>query len=439
MPDNTKSSDAPKSASTPKYIHPIDLLRYRLRHALEEAENLVELTVGNYELGYYKVFDSTLLGAVLRANAYCDDPKKVVCHEAPHALTLARLAAIGIGEWLRYGLGERAGTFETEMRDSLKNLKLWANSFPNLPILPGYVDYYARWKSSLEKAWKLDGELSSVATQSRDTAEWKQALQDALDTILLINAEFENYCSVATDLAADLEEPYAALVAAMNPVAEILDKIGPRLLYGFDDSEELEWLIEHLRHLFAQCTGCLQGGQWRYPPQKLFQQLPRQASDDPPMEFWEAWDRTERFGDYVIYALGGPSAAVDSSTPNTVAKHPPEVFPRHKRTRATRVGQEALERGREDSVAHVIRTLAEGGKSSITSKMVSEKTRGSDNRPIPSGTVRNTKAWKNRERIIKEAGGDRDLPQSFNSYDAYHTDHTPLDDAIDNEEREYNS
>jgi hypothetical protein len=261
MPKCTASPTEPAPSPGLKYIHPVDLLKYRLRYALEDASQLVEVTLDNYELYEYEFEGHRMCTHRLRADAYCDDPRKRFYSPAARSLKLALPSAIGIGESLRWGMAERAGTFETELRATLDGLNSYVGSFPDMPLLPILRSCFAKWEGNLEKAWKLAAELEHVAVESRDPAEWRQALRDVLDEVRSLHFAFYDYHLAAKDTEADLTRDYDRLIAAMDLVEDRLVRIGPRLLHAMDDHEDASSLVEHFTSNMTQCRGNLY--RWR--------------------------------------------------------------------------------------------------------------------------------------------------------------------------------
>lgn len=299
MPENTASSDATKTPPRLTYIHPKDLLLTRLRGVAEDAGDLVDITLANYELYYYRQDGQSICSHKLRENAYCN-PSEKVYPKACKALKLAVPAAVGIGEWLRWGMDQRAGTFETEVRGTLAALHADVNLFPALALVPVLEALFARWEPNLDKLAQLEGELGHAAVESRDPAEWNLALHGAFRTVELLDEAFVAYCSAAKDPTADLTEHYEALIGAMAPLEEKLVEIGPRLLYAFDYQEEAQRLVEHIPHWLTQCAGSL--SYWRR--QERSPKRPRrELSAELPSEFRDAWKYVLRLGDYIAYAL----------------------------------------------------------------------------------------------------------------------------------------
>lgn len=197
---------------------------------------------------------------------------------------------------------QRAGTFETEVRSTLAALNADVGNFPNLAFYPVLADRFARWEPNLEKLAQLENELSQVAVESRDPAEWKQALQGMLKTVVFLYKAFAPYRLAARNQTTDLADHYKALVEAMTAVEEKLVEIGPRLLYTFNDRQELLWLFEHVPHRFTQCAGSL--FYWQRHARS-----PKRTAEERslPSAFRDARKCVRRLGDLVYDALGEPN------------------------------------------------------------------------------------------------------------------------------------
>lgn len=297
MTKHTASPDA-HSERTPsprlEYIHPVDLLQYRLGTALEEASELVDVTLANFVLRYEKRDDGrTWYTSVLRDNAYCD-PYKTRYPKARRALALAFAAAIGISEWLRWGLQERAGTFETELRAALTDMQTDAYDFPSLPLYPVLKSRYARWEQNLSRVWELQAELGNVAVESRDPAEWYGALHNMLKAVRALDEAFATYGSAAEDLTADWATHHTPLVAALDSVKDNLVKIGPRLVYAFKDHDDVRSLVEDLPFWLTQCSG---NHAIRRAYDCDIRRSSREASARLGSAFEPAWHRVAKLGE----------------------------------------------------------------------------------------------------------------------------------------------
>lgn len=413
MPESTANSGTGKPPPRLTYIHPVDLLLTRLRVVLEDAGDLVDITLGNYELYYYRMDGRSMCSHRLRASAYCD-PSEKVYPQGCKALKLAAPAAVGISEWLRWGMGQRAGTFETEVRATLAELKADVASFPDLALVPVLQACLARWKPNLDKLAQLDNELGHAPVGSRDPDEWNQALQGALKTVGLLHEAFVAFHAAATDRTANLTDQYEAMVAAMTAVEEKLVEIGPRLLYAFDD-DEAQWLVEHVPHWFTNCAGNLY--HWRRHA-GLPKRPPQDRSVRLPSAFRDAWKHVLRLSDFIAYALG------DSN----VVQARGSRARRRRRCRASHRNAESdFIQGREDTIAEKIRELIDEGRA-VTSEAVSAKCAGSDGSGIPAGTVRSSKAWKRRKEIAADRTGDLTYLEKYKPVPAFSSDQTPLDE-----------
>lgn len=99
-----------------EYIHAVDLLLTRVQRVLENAGDLVDVTLDSYELAHYQVDGRSTYGCKLRSNG-CRDPRKKYYLQALEALKLAAAAAVRISDW-RHGASEYGRPAESRTLDS---------------------------------------------------------------------------------------------------------------------------------------------------------------------------------------------------------------------------------------------------------------------------------------------------------------------------------
>ena len=92
-----------------KCYHPVTVLKGRVRYAWQSVSGLDELSSLHAD----------------NRSKFWDD----YGNPAEQALRLATSASHGCGRWLHYGLGQRAGVFETEIRAVLHELESWFGVF----------------------------------------------------------------------------------------------------------------------------------------------------------------------------------------------------------------------------------------------------------------------------------------------------------------------
>jgi len=397
-----------------RYIHPVDLLRDRLFDANCCASVLIEVSVDNYELTYY-VTDSgvRLDSSKLRPDGYCNDIRKRHVAPAMRALERALPAAISIGQWLRWGMPERAGAFETELRMALQWLRSWVFHFPGVAIFPSLKDRRLEWVAKLDKVGDMSADLEHVAIESRDPGEWNQALRDALAAANIVGRSL-NVLYIAAEVASpDLAPHEKAARVAIVSLRDVLARIGPRLVYLLDDDDYAEGLTEHLPDwLFERVDQLCRWGEQRPDPEKLDLAI----RERPP-------------GTLVAKHLGafesGISYLLDPPRAQDMLQGSP--LPRKRRQRVGKADQKAFEQAREDSIAEIIRSIArEGGI--VTSGVVASRSERQDGKSIPEGTIRNSKSWRNREEIASEARGNTSYLDMYRGVDAFTGDERPFDE-----------
>lgn len=254
MHSDAKAPRLPAQPLRFPYIHPVDLMETRLRNALQDSAHLIDVCLELYQLDYCRTDVGRMLTTKLRSDAYCD-PYEQFERPALYSLKRAIPCAIGINDWLRWGMPARAGAFETELRTVLADLHSWVSHVRNLAFYPGLQDQRIRWEQNIAKGWDLLRELQLVAVESRSPAEWYDALQSALKVITAVDDAFSAYYESAKDLTADLSPEFNVLVGAFRPVDELLVRIGPRLVYAYDDPREKALAVRPWKQVLSVTVG----------------------------------------------------------------------------------------------------------------------------------------------------------------------------------------
>jgi len=109
---------------------------------------------------------------------------------------------------------------------------------------------------------------------------------------------------------------HTALDAAMDLVENNLVKIGPRLVYGFKDHNDVQSLVEHLPFWLTQCSGNLANCREHDCDVRG---ASRQASARLPSAFELAWHQVDKLGELVSCALGDQLPKLSTPEPQTIS------------------------------------------------------------------------------------------------------------------------
>ena len=167
-------------------VHPVDVLRERLDTALRKLGSLIYDAEAAHEEQLVSVDGDRRWERVPRNDVdpdFMDEIERRVIPEAHRAVTLALSATYGISRWLDYGLGDKAGDFETKLRNSLVALRLDVNGMPNTDVWAEPREHWETTFRALEQHQKtLDGlALKSNPPDPKETRGLLEAFNDALD------------------------------------------------------------------------------------------------------------------------------------------------------------------------------------------------------------------------------------------------------------------
>ena len=111
---------------------------------------------------------------------------------AQRALRQAVLATDDIGRWLRYGMGNRAGTFETDLRGVLRNIERWTFCGANRVL---------RSSQSQEAGEELQRDVEKLhALGPRPTAELLAEIGAALGIRSSIESRLASYAGLDPEI-----------------------------------------------------------------------------------------------------------------------------------------------------------------------------------------------------------------------------------------------
>lgn len=196
-----------------KFYHPVTVLEARVRDAWEFVSGLDELNF-HHRNDRLKFWDN---------------------HGKPaqQALRLASSTSYGCGRWLHYGLGQRAGIFETEIRAVLRKLKSRIGVFvPGINI----PDEFRRWwKDNVTKLEALLTELDNVAVDPEDLTRWYDELRACHDALIAVDQGMVELARLAAEASDSLKGQLYRLLAHLVPsFRESLAVVFPGLSYAHD-------------------------------------------------------------------------------------------------------------------------------------------------------------------------------------------------------------
>ena len=213
------TTDTP--APTPvriSYIHPVDLLLHRLPNAL--------IAVSAIPYGEKSL------------------------HPALRAIELARGVAFGVGQSLRFGMGDRAGVIETELRTGLDTLHLGAYGVSR--DAPPVVKRQC-W-DAYDQLEQLYTKLSRLATEP-EPIPWSKKLRGFYNALLRVKDGMRTLYEAAEDDAKDPVELWKQVCRTVLPdFSEVAADILPQLVYAAeaDGSGDL-YLDRFPDHVFNCC------------------------------------------------------------------------------------------------------------------------------------------------------------------------------------------
>lgn len=230
MAKNNRATTTDTPAPTPvpiSHIHPVDLLLHRLQNAL--------IAVSAIPYGDYL------------------DP-------ALRAIELARGVAFGVGQSLRFGMGDRAGETETELRTGLD--ALYTGAYDVSSTAPPVVK--RRCWDAYDKLEQLHTELSRVAIEPEPIA-WPKKLRGFYNALLRVKDGMRTLYEAAEDDTKNPVELWEHVCRTVLPeFNEVAADILPQLVHAAeaDGSGDL-YLDQFPDHVFTCCQELMCWGQCR--------------------------------------------------------------------------------------------------------------------------------------------------------------------------------
>ncbi len=275
-----KSNEARLSVSIPPCLHPVQLLKERLEKAWHLCSGL-ESGWGVYHRDHLE-FDRN-----------CGDP-------AARAIEVAIEATKGIGRSLCYGMGDRAGTFETELR---RELGLTHRGVHFVGIMP--PEALREWQCHYDSLIRLYDELSEVAVAS-ELVPWEDKLNRlycALTGVKDAMCQLREAAIQRSESLSGLADRFRA--EALTDFAEALSAILPQIAYALEqiggDGTHLQTLVRR----FDRCAEELLtwGRRRREHPE-----------DDVPFEPSRMCRATEADMEELLWWLGNAPKAGEADT-----------------------------------------------------------------------------------------------------------------------------
>ncbi len=231
MAKNNRATTTDTPAPTPvriSYIHPVNLLRHRLPSAL--------IAVSAIPYGEKSL------------------------HPALRAIDLARGVAFGVGQSLRFGMGDRAGVIETELRTGLD--ALYTGAYEVSSNAPPVVK--CRCWDAYDKLEQVYAELTRVAIEPEPIA-WPKKLLGFYNVLLRVKDGMRTLYEAAEDDTKDPVELWEHVCTTVLPeFNEVAADILPQLVYAAeaDGSGDL-YLDRFPDHVFNCCQELMCWGKLR--------------------------------------------------------------------------------------------------------------------------------------------------------------------------------
>lgn len=252
MANKGRAQDAASSeSSSPSiaYIHPVSLILHRLEQALLKTSAL------SSGLSYSKG----------DGRAY----HREYFHPALRAVEHAQGAAIGIGQSLRFGMGDRAGVTETKLHTLLDTLLrgIYTIQFgPPPSVKCQFWDPY-------EKLEYLHHDLELAAVEPEPTP-WPKKLRSFYNALLRVRDGMRTLYEAAEDDAKDPVELWKQVCKTVLPdFGQVAVSTLPQLVYATEVEGSDDFYFDKLPdHLFNCCQQLMVWGQGRHE---------RPTADDP--------------------------------------------------------------------------------------------------------------------------------------------------------------
>lgn len=163
--------------------------------------------------------------------------------KAKQIAELSLMAATGCGKWTRWGLGARAGEFETTLRRDLRDVVECLEMVAEKPSL--FAERMKSLKENLERIWDQHSELVDCAIDSED-----HAVDDWIAVLTLLKQRLATWIEAHRALVEiivkegrkNVGDWMYEYMAAGSDTEELLRHVGPQL-YRTREFEEFEsWM-----------------------------------------------------------------------------------------------------------------------------------------------------------------------------------------------------
>lgn len=230
-PFSTTSSDA-EDHQLIALGHPVNLLRDRLLLAMQKAEDVLSLVFGFFEerpvgpdLRIQGVYETSI---EIRDSVVGQDHEIVRDWYVPaqRALSRALEATIGIAPHLNFGMNTQAGPFETDLRETLRELSSKVTGMRGFAFIP---ESRERWQGNVDKLGSLSRKLEAAAI---DDELWHQSLKRLRDALDSLREKVRRFREVAegSESAPNDDDVVVALSVFERSVANV-----PHLQFILDD------------------------------------------------------------------------------------------------------------------------------------------------------------------------------------------------------------
>ena len=230
-------SDAPNKQDTPTeddilcFVHPVRLLEYRLSKALDAVIEILTVVRPRHAPSLPKKQRSGTNAGGTKPRLDADDVQ-----DTREALGSVANAASGCGRWLRWGMAERAGTYETELHRVIDEL------FGTLRCMESphnNQDLAEVWERELSTLVELHRELLTTAFDINDEAEseWYQVVAAMHSKLTEATTGLEEMRVALGEPQAGrkrIEELYVPVCSAAEDFESLEMSVRPQLQYTIE-------------------------------------------------------------------------------------------------------------------------------------------------------------------------------------------------------------
>lgn len=188
------------------------------------------------------VEEAYIAGTWLLAN-----PPHETIKQARESIQRAIVGTERIGHSLRYGMGKRAGEFETELRRVLGELKSASDSGSMPPCTPYYADYFSQLREDVERTSRMYAELLTTASEPYDPKQWSSRLVAFRGALVAVHHGMAQFFKGAEQASDSWEQTGYHVETSLIPLLEErLAEVMPSIAFALEDVGCSDFAVETL-------------------------------------------------------------------------------------------------------------------------------------------------------------------------------------------------